>query len=214
MSTPPAQVSELALEVKGCETVVLTIQATAVSTPEPTQPGTGLGRIEISLVQHQDPSKPVTTIGSVILRPQNPTSPVIPVAIATSGQAAGTGAVDDVAAGQYTIELLPVIYFEVGKSAWLPSEKGKLDDMVELLKRLGDRGLFSLFITGLASVEGNPFVNRDLSEKRALAVKDWLKPRVSSRIDMLAGRGDLPAKQEVDPLDRRVELVLVPARGT
>lgn len=227
MSPPASYVPELSVEVEPCATLVLAIEATpaAPGSGEDPAPAEGTGRLAVSLVQMvpgedgTQVEQPVTTIESVVLRHPDRVPRTIPVAIATSGAGVGTGVVDAIAAGTYTLELLPIIFFGTGQSAVPEAEKPKIAAMAEIVNGLGERGVFTLRVCGHTDIQGSKRDNQALSQSRATSVADLLRSllqdQVRDRVEILReGMGAPAGKQAIDPADRRVELVLQRARAS
>src|SRR4029077_363318 len=66
------------------------------------------------------------------------------------------------------------IFFDAGKSDLKPQYNTALDDLLKLLNQYAD---LSVEISGFASAEGTEELNRELSNKRAITVLDYLNHR-------------------------------------
>jgi outer membrane protein OmpA-like peptidoglycan-associated protein len=103
------------------------------------------------------------------------------------------------------------VYFDAGKSDLKPEYNAELDKLLDILNKYEDLGIE---ISGFASAEGSEELNRDLSNKRAIAVLDYLNHRGVVRRRIVAkGYGatkdDTATKEE----GRRVELRIVDLNG-
>jgi outer membrane protein OmpA-like peptidoglycan-associated protein len=99
------------------------------------------------------------------------------------------------------------IYFDAGKSDLKPEFNAELDKLLEILNKYNDLGVE---ISGFASAEGSEELNRDLSNKRAISVLDYLNHRGVVRRRIVAkgfgaSKDDTATKEE----GRRVELRIV-----
>ncbi|MGV3640137.1 MAG: OmpA family protein [Adhaeribacter sp.] len=112
---------------------------------------------------------------------------------------------------------LPLIFknieFDEGKWELKPDMKGVLDRVVLFL---ADHPTFKLQINGHTDNSGNPDFNRDLSQKRADAIRDYLLDGgkfLPDRIESLGFGSDQPLKEEKTEEDRsmnrRVEFQLI-----
>ncbi|MTI22997.1 hypothetical protein E1176_18345 [Fulvivirga sp. RKSG066] len=98
------------------------------------------------------------------------------------------------------------IYFDVAKSELDASYNGKLDEVVTILQQNEELGVQ---ISGYASAEGNADYNRELSNKRAIAVLDYINQKGIVRRRIIAkgqGEAEESASQEEA---RRVEIAIV-----
>lgn len=114
------------------------------------------------------------------------------------------------------ITLSGSVLFAFGKSELLPSARRRLDEVAEALKNIEDR---SFVIEGHTDSVGSDEDNRSLSERRALAVKDYLLSRGvdASRI-RAEGKGETApvetnATAEGRANNRRVEIVVLKPTG-
>jgi outer membrane protein OmpA-like peptidoglycan-associated protein len=103
------------------------------------------------------------------------------------------------------------VYFDAGRSDLKPEYNAELDKLLDILNKYPDLGIE---ISGFASAEGSEELNRDLSNKRAIAVLDYLNHRGVVRRRIVAkGYGatkdDTATKEE----GRRVELRIVDLNG-
>lgn len=102
------------------------------------------------------------------------------------------------------------IYFDAGKSDLKTQYNAALDGIMDELKKYPDLGVE---ISGFASAEGNEELNRDLSNKRAIAVLDYLNHKGIVRRRIVArGYGatkDVAATAATKVEERRVEVRVV-----
>ena len=99
------------------------------------------------------------------------------------------------------------IYFDLGKSDLKPQYNAALDDLLKLLKQYAD---LSIEISGFASAEGTEGLNRDLSNKRAITVLDYLNHRGVVRRRIVArGYGATKDEKATKEEGRRVEVKIV-----
>jgi hypothetical protein len=103
---------------------------------------------------------------------------------------------------------LPLIFrnieFDEGQAAIKNSMAGVLDRMVLFL---ADHPTFKLQINGHTDHSGNPDMNRELSQKRADAIKAYLLEKgkfLPDRIEALGFGSDQPLKEELAEEDRRI----------
>lgn len=99
------------------------------------------------------------------------------------------------------------IYFDAGKSDLKPQYNAELDQLLDVLNKYPDLGIE---ISGFASAEGTEELNRELSNKRAIAVLDYMNHRGIVRRRIVAkgygaSKDDTATKEE----GRRVELRIV-----
>jgi outer membrane protein OmpA-like peptidoglycan-associated protein len=103
------------------------------------------------------------------------------------------------------------IYFDAGKSELKGQYHTELDNILSILNKNPDLGIE---ISGFASAEGTEEMNRDLSNKRAISVLDYINHRGVVRRRIVAkGYGatkDIGSKEE----GRRVEVRIVDLNGT
>lgn len=99
------------------------------------------------------------------------------------------------------------IYFDAGKSDLKAQDNAQLDNLLVLLQKYPDLGVE---ISGFASAEGSEELNREISNKRAIAVLDYINHKGIVRRRIVAkGYGaskDLSTKAEEG---RRVEVKIV-----
>jgi outer membrane protein OmpA-like peptidoglycan-associated protein len=99
------------------------------------------------------------------------------------------------------------VYFEAGKSDLKPQYDAQLDQLLDLLKNNENLGIE---ISGFASAEGSEELNRELSNKRAIAVLDYLNHRGVVRRRIVAkGYGATKDQSSSKEEGRRVEVRLV-----
>ena len=99
------------------------------------------------------------------------------------------------------------IYFDAGKSDLKPQYNAELDHILEILTKYPDLGVE---ISGFASAEGTDEVNRDLSNKRAISVLDYINHHGVVRRRIIAkgygvSKDQMASKEE----GRRVEIHIV-----
>lgn len=104
-----------------------------------------------------------------------------------------------------------IVEFESGSATLTPMGLGILDDMADVLRRIGDK---PVIITGHTDNVGNPDANLVLSNERAKAVKEYLIGRSieASRISV-TGKGDADPiasndNEEGRTRNRRIEFTL------
>ncbi|HYG03843.1 MAG TPA: OmpA family protein, partial [Chryseosolibacter sp.] len=103
------------------------------------------------------------------------------------------------------------IYFDAGKSDLKDQFNKDLDQLLELLKSDQELGIE---ISGFASAEGSEEMNRDLSNKRAIAVLDYLNHRGIVRRRIVAkGYGATTNENATKEEGRRVEVKIVDLAG-
>jgi outer membrane protein OmpA-like peptidoglycan-associated protein len=99
------------------------------------------------------------------------------------------------------------VYFDAGKSDLKPQYNAELDNIMTLLNKYPDLGIE---ISGFASAEGSEELNRELSNKRAIAVLDYVNHKGIVRRRIVAkGYGaskDLATNKEEG---RRVEVKVI-----
>lgn len=99
------------------------------------------------------------------------------------------------------------IYFDAGKSDLTDQYNAELDKFLDLLKQNADLGVE---ISGFASAEGSEELNRELSNKRAIAVLDYINHRGVVRRRIVAkGYGATKDESASKEEGRRVEVRLV-----
>ncbi|MEO1050096.1 MAG: OmpA family protein [Bacteroidota bacterium] len=99
------------------------------------------------------------------------------------------------------------VYFAVGKSDLDGKYNGQLDEMLKLLK--ANKGL-GVQISGYASAEGDEDFNRELSNKRAISVLNYLNFKGIVRRRIVArGYGETKEEKSSAEESRRVEVRLV-----
>src|SRR5258708_2277649 len=99
------------------------------------------------------------------------------------------------------------IFFDAGKSDLKPQYNPALDDLLKLLNQYPD---LSIEISGFASAEGTEEMNRELSNKRAIAVLDYLNHRGIVRRRIVAkGYGASKDQTATKEEGRRVEVRMV-----
>jgi outer membrane protein OmpA-like peptidoglycan-associated protein/Tol biopolymer transport system component len=99
------------------------------------------------------------------------------------------------------------IYFEAGKSDLKDQYNAELDNLLEALNKYPDLGVE---ISGFASAEGSEELNRELSNKRAISVLDYLNHRGIVRRRIVAkGYGATKDETASKEEGRRVELRIV-----
>ena len=99
------------------------------------------------------------------------------------------------------------IYFDAGKSDLKPNHNEELDQLLAVLSKYPDLGIE---ISGFASAEGSEELNRELSNKRAIAVLDYLNHKGIVRRRIIA-KGYGATKDQVGSKEegRRVEVKVV-----
>ena len=113
-------------------------------------------------------------------------------------------------ATSYDAELLkPVvkIYFDVSESELQPSYHVKMNEILEALQKYPELGVQ---ISGYASAEGDEKFNRELSNKRAIAVLDYINQKGVVRRRIIAkGYGATQSENSSKEESRRVEIQIV-----
>lgn len=103
------------------------------------------------------------------------------------------------------------IYFDAGKSDLKDQFNKDLDQLLEMLKSDPELGIE---ISGFASAEGSEEMNRDLSNKRAISVLDYLNHRGIVRRRIVAkGYGATTEENATKEEGRRVEVKIVDLAG-
>lgn len=117
---------------------------------------------------------------------------------------------DQKKSGQYDRALLAnqvKIYFDAGKSELKTQYHAELDKMLDLLKKHDDLGIE---ISGFASSEGTEEFNREISNKRAITVLDYVNHRGLVRRRIVAkGYGATKDQSQSKEEGRRVEVRIV-----
>lgn len=109
------------------------------------------------------------------------------------------------------ITLSGSVLFRSGKSALLPSARGKLDQVVNALQSVRVR---NLIVEGHTDSQGSESYNQVLSERRAEAVRDYLvqKGYLADHIQVLGKGESSPIGDNISPEgranNRRVEIVI------
>ncbi|MFZ6012734.1 MAG: OmpA family protein [Bacteroidota bacterium] len=99
------------------------------------------------------------------------------------------------------------IYFDAGKSELKPQHNAELDNILSALNKYSDLGVE---ISGFASAEGSEEMNRDLSNKRAIAVLDYINHRGIVRRRIVAkGYGATRDQTASKEEGRRVEVRVI-----
>lgn len=99
------------------------------------------------------------------------------------------------------------VYFEAGKSELKSSYNDELDKIVEILKNNRELGVQ---ISGYASSEGDPEFNRELSNKRAIEVLNYINHKEIVRRRIIArGYGETKGEKKSPEESRRVEINIV-----
>ena len=99
------------------------------------------------------------------------------------------------------------VYFEAGQSDLKDQYNAQLDALLEVLNKYPDLGIE---ISGFASAEGTEELNRELSNKRAIAVLDYMNHRGIVRRRIVArGYGATQDETASKEEGRRVELRVV-----
>lgn len=103
------------------------------------------------------------------------------------------------------------IYFDAGKSDLKSQYNAELDKMLATLQKYPDLGVE---ISGFASAEGSEELNRDLSNKRAISVLDYMNHKGVVRRRIVA-KGYGVSKEQVSSKEegRRVEVKIVDLNG-
>jgi outer membrane protein OmpA-like peptidoglycan-associated protein len=100
-----------------------------------------------------------------------------------------------------------VIYFDAGKSDLKPQYNSALDAILNELQKSPDLGIE---IRGFASVEGTEELNRELSNKRAIAVLDYINHKGIVRRRIVAkGYGATKDASASKEEGRRVEVQVI-----
>lgn len=118
----------------------------------------------------------------------------------------------------YVVQSTATVNFKVGSSVLSPEGKASLDQVATAAAGL--KG-YTIEVTGFASADGNTKMNKNLSERRAQAVKDYLIETHNiplRRIGTSYGFGELQAvadntTREGREQNRRVEVKLLVSRG-
>jgi outer membrane protein OmpA-like peptidoglycan-associated protein len=99
------------------------------------------------------------------------------------------------------------IYFDAGKSDLKPDHNAELDQLLAVLSKYPELGIE---ISGFASAEGSEELNRELSNKRATAVLDYLNHKGIVRRRIVA-KGYGATKDQVGTKEegRRVEVKII-----
>jgi outer membrane protein OmpA-like peptidoglycan-associated protein len=109
------------------------------------------------------------------------------------------------------------VLFDTDKAEIKPSEKPKLEDSYERIKKAiaehKDLGAIKLFIAGHTDTVGTPAYNQELSRKRARAIGAWFKKRGLKLPVHYEGFGEsvpvVKTEDEVDePKNRRADYIL------
>jgi outer membrane protein OmpA-like peptidoglycan-associated protein/Tol biopolymer transport system component len=104
------------------------------------------------------------------------------------------------------------IYFDAGKSELKEQYGAELDKMLAVLNKYPDLGIE---ISGFASAEGSEEMNRDLSNKRAISVLDYINHRGIVRRRIIAkGYGATKDQSSSKEEGRRVEVRIVDLNET
>jgi outer membrane protein OmpA-like peptidoglycan-associated protein len=98
------------------------------------------------------------------------------------------------------------IYFDAGKSDLKAQYNAELDNLLSVLTKNPDLGVE---ISGFASAEGTEEMNRDLSNKRAIAVLDYINHRGIVRRRIVAKGYGATKEQGTKEEGRRVEVRIV-----
>ena len=110
---------------------------------------------------------------------------------------------------------LPTIYFSYDRSTIGTTERHKID---QVAKYLNENATFALIVEGHCDEKGSAEYNRSLGERRAIAVRDYLKnsgvsekrvKTMSYGEDRLANKADT---EVAHAKNRRVELILARTR--
>ena len=102
------------------------------------------------------------------------------------------------------------VYFDAGKSDLDSKYFKELDKILDVLNKNDN---VSVEISGYASAEGNEDMNRELSNKRAISVLEYLNHRGVVRRRIIArGYGSTRVEQVSKEESRRVELKIVPTK--
>ncbi len=118
----------------------------------------------------------------------------------------------------YVVQSTATVNFKVGSAILSPEGKQSLDQVAQAAMTL--KG-YTIEVTGFASSDGNTKMNKQLSERRAQAVKDYLIETHNiplRRIGTSYGFGELQAVADNNTLEgrqqnRRVEVKLLVSRG-
>jgi outer membrane protein OmpA-like peptidoglycan-associated protein len=108
---------------------------------------------------------------------------------------------------QAALTQLVKIYFDAGKSDMKEQYTTQLDNILNALQKYPDLGVE---ISGFASAEGSEELNRELSNKRAIAVLDYLNHKGIVRRRIVA-KGYGASKDQVTNKEegRRVEVKVI-----
>ncbi|MBL6445899.1 PD40 domain-containing protein [Fulvivirga sp. 29W222] len=99
------------------------------------------------------------------------------------------------------------VYFDVAKSELKPSYHQQLNEILETLNKYPELGIQ---ISGYASAEGDEKFNRELSNKRAIAVLDYINHKGVVRRRIIAkGYGATKTESSNKEESRRVEIQIV-----
>jgi outer membrane protein OmpA-like peptidoglycan-associated protein len=99
------------------------------------------------------------------------------------------------------------VYFDAGKSDLKQPYNAELDKILNELKKHGNLGVE---ISGFASAEGSDEFNRDISNRRAIAVLDYVNHRGIVRRRIVAkGYGATTDQSQSKEEGRRVEVRIV-----
>ncbi len=102
------------------------------------------------------------------------------------------------------------VFFDVGKSDLKPQYNASLDDILKTLEKFPE---LNVEISGFASAEGSEDMNRELSNKRAIAVLDYLNHRGIVRRRIVArGYGATKDQTASKEEGRRVEVRIVESK--
>ena len=132
------------------------------------------------------------------LRPAPTPTPVLPTAARRdSGRAAAVAT--RLAAGQAVT--LPALYFEQGQAALLPAVQASLDT---LAAALAHRPTLRLEVQGHTDNQGDPFINQQLSRRRAEAVCHYLAAHgvAAERLQPVGYGGARPVADNRQPAER------------
>jgi len=104
------------------------------------------------------------------------------------------------------------IYFDAGKSDMKAQYNAELDNILNVLNKYPDLGVE---ISGFASAEGTEQANRELSNKRAIAVLDYINHRGVVRRRIVAkGYGATKDQTATKEEGRRVEIRVIDLNAT
>ena len=108
--------------------------------------------------------------------------------------------------------LIPDICFEFDSATILPNTTDVLDKLIDFLKQNTPK---SVLITGYTDNQGNEFYNQELSEKRALSVKQYIDANTRNNFEIATAGGGQSnplndnATAEKRAKNRRVEIKLI-----